>query len=539
MILTNEFDSQFADAELYELPALCFQNISSKYWSQPVAFLSKYIDPIFDGSSMSEYKSFWDGIRKGIQKCRETGRDDIDNIKKCISDQLACLQIPAGSSMEDARSICMFIIMVELDNFIRATEDEMKDKEVTACHKNGNGPLNKNFDKDQFLVYRKEEDSFVARANSDKENGFRNILTTRYLGDRFNALQIISKKRLPGKAIPKAISVHLGEKTKKAAEKLKMVKIAVIPYISFDTFCFHEVRKRIPVDPGKPPKNLFYVEYSNEKKLYVEQVVFLLNKAIEAKANIVVFPEFIMSPTMLNAVKAKLETLNGTEEESLWAVFAGSTYEYDKTTKRGNNVLHILNNRGIEIGKYYKFNPFYKDDSAKKAEKKGYVGVSICELLSDPGKEICFIDIPRIGRILPAVCKDAIESNYTIRFAKVFHPSMQIIPAWSTSVSSFDSGLCALANQDHVTSVVCNCCNAVQFGEAKGAIEIGTAYLPKKVEKRMKTEPDSYRRTDECYRICKEGSCKDKKTGCIHFIDINIDEILPSWNIQPGVTFDE
>lgn len=535
IIPTKEFTERFRNTELYDLPVLCLQEIKIEYRKSGATFISRFIDPIHSGNSrVTEYKKFWDSLKKAIQDCRENGHDDVEDIKTCIVDIITDFDVPPGSDLEHVRSVLMFIVIVELDKYIGMTQKHLIDNKTReSCAK---GPLNKNIKKDQYALYVRAEESFVEKANSNTKNGFRRILTTRPIGDRFDTLQIIEKSKLPTEIIPTIRRVYLGEKTEKAAKTLKKARIAVIPYVSFATCSFHEISKKDAIEPGKLPQGPFYIEYSNEKEWFADQVVELLDRAIKNLSNIVVFPEFIMSPSILKTIAKKLESLyyREPEETSLWAVFAGSTYDYDKKAETGNNILHILDNRGEEIAKYYKYHPFHKDDMSEiteskdsEAKKKDYIGVESIEILSDRGKEVCLIDVPKIGRILPGICKDAIESDYTISLSKIFHPSMQLIPAWSTSVSSFDYELVTLANKDHVTSIVCNCCNAVKNKETEEDLEIGKVYLPKMENGKMNTKLIEYRRTDECFRTCKEGEEKKLKAGCIHYFDFDIGLLKP------------
>lgn len=57
-----------------------------------------------------------------------------------------------------------------------------------------------------------------------------------------------------------------------------------------------------------------------------------------------------------------------------------------------------------------------------------------CEILSDPGEECILIDIDGIGRVLPAICRDVIDGDFTLRLANLFMPSFLMVPAWSRAI---------------------------------------------------------------------------------------------------------
>lgn len=540
MKLRQEFIEHYGDTEKYDLPAFLMQEISEEFIKNPIDFIGSYIDPVFEDPSRAKYKEFRSGIRDEVYELRRKKRIDFEEIKKIIFAKLIDFEEPAGDALDNARSICMFLAMLEVDDFIRCELEELRGKKETPNYANGNGPLNSRLPDSPFAVYLKERDSFLEKANiPGGEDSLRTQLFTRDIGERLFATHIIEKRSLPTDIIPRIVQVHPEE----VREDLEKIRIAIIPFISFDTFRFHEKNSADPVKPQeKKVKGAFYVDYSDSEEYNInnkentKRAVDLLNEAIKGKANVVIFPEYVMSPMMRRGIEERLDTLNKTEKSSLWLVFAGTTYEYDSNTGKGNNILYILSNGGKELGKYYKYAP-YTVDKGNSAENKerGYIGISCNEILSDRGKEICLVDVPKIGRILPAVCRDATELNYTRIIADVFHPSLQVIPAWSKSVASFDSGMLYAANTQHTASVLCNCCNAVGYGEEKKRAAIVKVCIPEMDESRMVSAPKSLRmRTEICCRECLKG-----KRGCVYYADIDISEVQPKCNEERTVLDNE
>lgn len=536
MKLRDEFVSRYIDMGKYDLLAFFMQEISDSHIKNPVDFIGNYVDQIYEKKSKEKYVEFRSEIHKEVEALRRSGNIDFDDVKKIIYARLLDFDEPAGDDPDDARSICMFLAMLEVDDFIRCELKELQEKKMYPNYPNGNGPLNSRLPDSPFAVYLKERDSFLEKANiPDGKDSLRTQLFTRDIGERLFATHIIEKRRLPTDVIPRITQIHLNKAGGEYAKNLKQIRIAAIPFILFDTFRFH---LRGSIDPLKPQtkkvEGAFYVDYSDSDEEGInneentKRAVELLEEAIRNKANVVIFPEYVISPMMRKGIQERLETLDDDSKASLWLVFAGTTYEYDTKTGKGNNILYILSNMGQVLGTYYKYAPFTTDrQSVGKDRERGYIGINCNEILSDRGKEICLFDVPKIGRILPAVCRDATELNYTMILADVFHPSLQIVPAWSMSVASFDPGFLYAANTQHTASVLCNCCNAVGYGGEKKKAVIGRACIPEMDESRMTSAIKNFRmRTDSCMEKCAKG-----RKGCINYVDIDISEVRPACNI--------
>lgn len=544
MELREDLIQRIKEADEFVLLTLCMQEIDKKYHDNPERFVGCEVFLAENDPKKEVYRDFEDSLLRIVQK-HVSEDNGIEEIRDDFINALLDFKAPEDDDPEDALSICMYFIMSAVDNYEKQKLDQI---DLFEVNKRKIGPLNQNnIEKCPYAVYYKEKNSFLERANKNLKFGFRRKLRTLPLGDRLSTLQIIEKRMFPTDVIPRTIEVPLDKDYINKAKKDQLIKIAAIPFTSCDSFQFHQLGEIEPCKAGDTPKGPFYVDYSGFDGKYSETIIGLLDLAIEKEANIIVFPEFIMSASMLNSIKSHLQHKDD-DHKSLWLVFAGTTYEFDENKKTGNNILHILNSRGREIASYYKRHPYNQDEAERMARtaqsfvlrkrkklikivrkmvirKKEHTDISVLEYLSDPGKEIWLLDVKGIGRILPAVCRDVIEPDYTRRLSLLFQPSMQVVPAWSLSVSSFDHRLLDVANAEHITSIVCNSCNAVGYGKKKRKVNvpIGKVYIPEMKNDQMASTPKDFVRTAECYKTCQSNG-----SGCIHFVNINVSEIQPN-----------
>lgn len=402
---------------------------------------------------------------------------------------------------------------------------------VYSYYKTG-GPLNKGSSKEYSLVYLNEPDSILQTPYQHGfERNFRNPLYEERIGNVFQSFMVIGRSQL--EMIPNIRPVSLNKSCKQIINEKKSIRIACIPYIGFDSFYFHERDSEMPCGPSVMPQGDFYIDYEHPTEKYnISCVVSLLESAIQGGANIVVFPEYIMSPKMLTEVKAYLKNLESSKKSHLAVVYAGTCYHWDGNEE--NNILHILNANGVEIGECYKCKPFLVASEAKvhgqtldKSSQTAHSNqlrkyFSCLEILSDPGKECTLLDIESIGRSLPAVCRD-VTDGFAEKIAELFFPTFLIVPAWSKSTSSFEQSFSKLAANLHTVSLLCNCCNAVI---QKGNPVNGKITLPRKEKSQM---------VGEHLNIIPEKCCKDscqKNCGCIKQIEIGFGDgaVRASWN---------
>ena len=453
-----------------------------------------------------------------------TGFEHFQNI---FIDKLIAFPQPENMDGDTCISFSMFYTIEALDAYVSRNLDSI------CMNFASFGPMNKGISRDNSLVYLQERWSFLSGAYSDDTEGFRKPLRYTRIGSVFHSILLMQRESFHA-AIPEIVPIFLPDGYKLDFKHENNIRIASIPYIGYPTIRFHEANSEKACEIDQIPNGPFYVEYMDDDE-GVCRVIALLELAIMSEANIVLFPEFIMSEAMLNAVKNYLQMLKNEKKKQLLLVLAGTNYQiYDRN--KGNNVLHILNSAGYELGCYYKYSPFLQqseeyfhgtDLSSKKGRSQTAVQDDIqkrkflknCEILSDPGKECTLIDVEVIGRILPAICRDVVDGIYTENLATLFMPSLLLVPAWSPSVASFDSRFSILADTLHTTSLLCNCCNAVKGQEGR---VIGKLMYPSKQDSHMQSIPLEIMRSPDCARSCKD------KGGCMRLIDIDFSNWQPS-----------
>lgn len=426
--------------------------------------------------------------------------------------------------MDISFPVCIFYVLEALDSYTERNQTDIRESYRTL------GPLNKGNSRSSCLVYFQENESFLSNAyDTEDRSGFRKPFRPARIGSIFRSFLLVPCNQLPCIPIIKPISIPKNSCCEKDIIRNKRFRIASIPFIGFDTFCFHEKDKAECCKPNVSPKDEFYVEYLFELEAdNIQLAIDLLDLAIKKEANIIIFPEFIMSDGMRTGISNYLKKLSPANREHLLLVIAGTTYQWDGVSE-GNNILYMFNSRGNVIGKYYKFSPFREESEdrfhgadlvSQKSSKPKYF--ANCEILSNPGKECTLVDISGIGRMLPAICRDVID-GYTENLAKIFMPSLILTPAWSRSVASFDVGFRALAGKFHTMALLCNCCNAVR---GCGAKNIGKLYIPEKRGTGMDAKIQPIAREMCCTSLCKN------RGGCMIQIDIDFSGKQPTGEIR-------
>jgi predicted amidohydrolase len=526
MELQPSFIKSFINADVFEAIGLCFIELFKNVPNVNKNFIAQYTNNINKGKKgndriiqekLSELQKKLDAV---IQDVIQNKRALCDMNEKLI-DVINAFECPDGIGQKDMRGIISFFLIQSLDFYVALTTQYMETYDERTPQ--GYGPMNTGKSHKEYLVYLKNKKSFLSNANKTKA-GQKSIFRKQYkpegLGDLFSTIHIVSKKQLLADAgVPHIIRIIPDERIKTEIEKKRAFRIATIPYIGFETFHFHEAGEKDYCKDRNKLKGRFYVEYAEEfKPRNCELILTLLKSAIKHKANIVVFPEFIMSDAMRHTIKEYLKN----NESQIVLVFAGSTYEPASPTK-GNNVLHVVNTRGIEIATYYKYSPFNTENRKNNLERQNNgenpIYYESLEILTNPGKECPIFEIEGIGRVLPALCRDVIDGEYTTKLVELFAPQMVFIPAWSTSVKSFDPILKYYANTIHTASLLCNCCDAVP-ANASGAsnVPIGSFCFPRKVDTTMDAKLEYTKRTSNCHANC------ESRKGCLTIIDISIND---------------
>lgn len=528
MILEKSFQKALLQTEdIYQLIAVCYNELLRYHNDFDMVFLAQVGNLRQDTFFQHHAEELEDLRQKLINLAWQMDvHDDCDGIGfegfQCklfqMLNQFSC---PKDLTENICLPVCIFFILEAIDFYLDNHLEKIYDT-LQSC-----GPLNEGESQRACLVYLHEHESFLhdCYTSDKKNNNFRTPHGQVRIGSIFHHFLLI--RRTDSEKVPRIIPILLNNEHKKEVKNCKRLQIASIPYIGFDTFYFHALNQEIPCKPNEVPAGPFYVEYVNEwEEMNSRYATQLLEKAIRQGANIVIFPEFIMSAATKKAVENCLRQLDYSCKQQLLFVMAGTHYCWDNVEKRGNNILYILNANGREIGRYYKYSPFlqqaeeqvhgaklFSENAEKSAGgKKDGVGqlrhyLKNCEILSDPGKECVLLDIEGVGRVLPAICRDVIDGVFTENLSKRFMPSMLMVPAWSPSVESFRPHFEKLANTIHTASLLCNCCNAVKGKEEQKMI--GLFYMPAKDGSRMKPKLLPINRAGGCMNQCQ------KRGGCI------------------------
>ena len=150
------------------------------------------------------------------------------------------------------------------------------------------------------MVYLKEKESFLKEAYSSKgKKGFRKPLHSSRIGSFFHTLLIFTSDKFEN--VPQVIPIKINRECKSAIKD--KIQIFSIPYIGFDTFRFRAINNP-SICEADEIRGPFYVEYPPEyEEDNIQRVTALLDLAIQKGANIIIFPEFIMSERMRDAVQ--------------------------------------------------------------------------------------------------------------------------------------------------------------------------------------------------------------------------------------------
>lgn len=539
MDLQDSFVDDLIQAEdEYEVMALCYNKLLEYTRDTDVLFVAK-IEHLESDVELNSFAQTFEELRQTIISYSEEinvhfGSDGtgFDTFKDRLIIALSSFPCPKEINIGRWLSICLFYVLEALDSYI--------DKNLASVRSNYRtfGPLNRGRSKTCCLVYLHERESFLSAAYAEGYDGFRRPLRNTRIGSLFHAVLLIPYQQ--DSIVPQITPVFLDDHCKQVLNERKAVKIASVPYIGFDTFSFHELTKIDPCAPGEMPDGPFYIDYDKEED-NVQRVIVLLQSAINGNANIIVFPEFIMSPKMFNGIKNYLKKLGSAQKSDLFLVLAGTSYEWE--SEKGNNILHILNANGVEIGSYYKHSPFLiqaeekihgalfhppkspdlqaqPEQETKLHKQRRYLGN--CEILSDPGKKCTLIDVDVVGRILPAICRDVIDGR-TESLANLFVPSFLMVPAWSQSITSFDTRFLTLANTIHTVSLLCNCCNAVKGTDKKVT---GKIAVPQKRGTKMDALLQEITRDKDCTHFCQNHG------GCVVQVEISFAKSNPQVSLN-------
>lgn len=416
-----------------------------------------------------QYREFVDAVKIIFQSFD-------DGVYKYKVDRLfeTILQLPLfeGFSAEDQNNVVLYGVLKGIN--IAAAVYKIEDHDDL-------GPLDTD-NKHLYRIYARPKETLL---DSFEKNARRraNSISLPYVFDRFVFFDSQNWKKEHGKSgIPRGvITSETICNTSHATEKY--LRVGICAFSSERNFKFVDIENR---------RSIKYYDSSYQKK-NATRVRNSLIAAMEKECDLFVLPEYSAHQDIINAVQQTLVEAKDMGLTPPILTFVGSTW-----TKDGNNVMTIFNNDG---------DIFYRDEKPLKYYKAcPYRDDNITEDLKNPGKQCPFFYIPKIGLILPSICRDVFDTNYTRILASQFLPLLVINSAYTESVEYFLSKPEVLASEYFTSSVVSNYCSA------RKKDNIGKCVIVKNADK-------SYPQ-HESKLITRCAQCQEKcAIGCLFITD--------------------
>lgn len=438
---------------VYDLAAVCYDYLLAQIENQ-IIFIGKYVefsDNVRQNNpNQKSLLKFSDSV-KALLFAAEYWSDEVLN-------EILSMTLSAESRLKPFRdadyneAAIAYFLLLGIDLYAECQLENNQD-----------APLNQSYQVNSF-IYRRRKASILSCAAEEIE--FREIIQAVEIRNNFSCLIILEKSEMkPGMLPPKMVTLSI-DKEDFARNSLihdQTLNVVCIPWGKEQTCNFPKIQG-----------NTFRVEYLDSyKTACVTKALTLLKAAIRRKANIIIFPEYVCCPEVQEAIGTYLkETYRQTPEKmgALLMVIAGSGWTDDD-----NNVARIYSYSGVLLGKYYKYAAY---DDREKDLQTGMSKERLIEGLHDPGKESVFVDVPNVGIVMTAICRDISNWDYSEKIARLFQADFLMVPAWSGSLNhAFINQLKSItAANTNTCAVVCNCCGA----QKSGSLEKGVVVTPYK-----------------------------------------------------------
>lgn len=483
----------------YDLAALCYDYLMTQIQSnKQTVFIAEYID----------FPEETDDEETHVPK----GNPNIEMLRKFTDDVFYTL-------LKDY--LDMDVLLDDILDFVSSAKHHLQNYENEAynkaaiayyllmainlyagnCTKSSDpAPLNRNYQTNAY-IYRCRADGMMA-TNLMSQNLGDPILPMEIRND-FHHLKILEKAELKDGMNPPqmvTLSVDKNHVGMKRIIKNQRLNVAIIPFGRKDICEF------VPKERGG-----FRIRYPDEYlQSNIEKAKKLLELAICEGANIIVFPEYVCFPEMQDAIGDYLRDIAGDHSNrlnNLLLVVAGSGWTSDD-----NNVSIVFSSGGTPLGKHYKCEAYHKEIETEIKNKEGSKKRIIrhIEGLEDPGKESVIIQIPGLGSVMPAICRDISNRDLIETLARVFCIDFLMIPAWSNSLhKAFEDQLCNITSANRNTcAVVCNGCGGIEEKYWKENRERGLVVVPCKKGHRIAADPTMISVDEEDHAGCfKCGGC--------------------------------
>lgn len=443
---------------VYDLAAVCYDYLQVRIENQ-IAFIGKYTefsdDARQNNPNQKNLLKLSDDVKVLLFSTEYWNDEVLDEILSMTLSAEYKLK-PFEEAVYNEAAIAYFLLL-GIDLYAEC-----------QLENNQNAPLNQSYQVNSYM-YRRQNTSILSCAA--EEIGFRETIQAVEIRNNFNCLIILEKSEMkPGMHPPKMVTLSIDKEdfTRNSLIQDQTLKVVCIPWGKEQTCRFPKIQG-----------NAFHVEYLDSyKTTCITKALTLLESAIRCKANIIIFPEFVCCPEVQEAIGSYLrETYRKTPEKmsALLMVIAGSGWTDDD-----NNVARVYSYSGILLGKYYKYAAF---DDKEKDSQTGMSKGRLIEGLHDPGKESVIVEVPDIGIVMTAICRDISNWDYSEKIARIFRTDFLMVPAWSGSLNhAFINQLVSItAANTNTCSVVCNCCGA----QKSGSLEKGVVVTPYKKNTRM------------------------------------------------------
>ena len=378
-------------ASIYDLAAICYDYLRIQIDNQAL-FLAEYTE-YSEGAKQNNpnirmLKSFSYEMQKlFLQKDVKYSLDEVieETSRRIASvkDQL----ISYGTEICNEATIAYYLLQA-VDLYT-----ENKPAESSAA------PLNEKY-RDNSYIYRIHGEAMITKAAVELE--FRDKIRTTEIRHNFKCIRILEKAELDtGMNPPRLVTLHIDryDQVRRSIIQGGRLKVAVIPFGREEVFRFERMQG-----------GSFCVKYIEQcKQTVLTKALKMLERAVRQKANIIIFPEYVCFPEMQEKIGCYLtETYLKTPNrmQSLFLVVAGSGW-----TEENNNVAKIYSYSGKLLGEQYKYSPY--DGLDENGERW-------IEGLRSPGKESVIIDIPGMGSMMTAICRDVSNRDQTEKIADIF-----------------------------------------------------------------------------------------------------------------------
>lgn len=475
-------------SSVYDLAAVCYDYLLVQLDSQ-TEFITEYLGFSDDASKTNPNQKrllrFSDDIKTLLFQEGYWNDRVLKKILLWVTDLEKTLK-PFGKEIYNEATIAYFLLL-GIDLYAEC-QSEL----------NQNAPLNQSYQNASF-IYRRQKKSILSAAA--EKNEFRKKIKSVEIRNNISSLVILERTELKkGMAPPKMVTLFIDKAdfTRNLITLDQTLVIATTPFAKEEICTF-------PRTTGDGFRVEYYDSYENTG---LKRAIEILDLAIKHEANIVIFPEYACSPDVQEGIGAHLRETYCRDPHSvkeLLLVITGSGWTQDD-----NNVAAVYSYSGKLLGKQYKNAPFDKEVTDPKT---GKLAERWIEALRNPGKESVVVELPNIGSVMIAICRDISNWDYSEKMARIFQTNFMMAPAWSPSIHhAFINQLKSLTEANiNTCSIVCNCCAA----QSESALEKALLVTPYKKETIVEGKSSLIKRRISCEKKCE--TC----VGCIFCLTLS------------------